>query len=764
MSGLVRALSQRYAAGQGRYVRDIAADALAAVIVRSEMAHGVLKTVHLGEARTAPGVRAALAWRDTANAVDPMPPVWNLPGEQAFESLPLARGKLTWVGQPVAIVVADTLAEARAAAALVTVEADALPPVMTIDESMRAPPIHPGWSSNELVTAEWHIGDVDGAFAAAHLVVEETFHSGRVAALPLEGRAVLALYDAGGPSLTLYTSTQSVHQVRQTVAASLRMAEHRIRVIAPDVGGAFGQKACAYGEEVLLAHLAMRLKRSVRWAEEREESFTASVHGRDARVSIALALDADGRIAALRSRIALDKGAEPYATSLGTAWTTGMLMTGPYAIAAVDIQATAHMTNKTPTGAYRGFGHPEGNFALESALDIAAARLGINPVALRRRNLVPPEAMPALAATGLVLDSGRYEEMLDLALAHPRYAEMRNEVRRAKAAGKAAGVGLACFTEVSNFGPSALAAFVGIKQGGFELSAVRMEPSGHVRVFSGQTAMGQGLEHALARQCADVLTIDAEDVAVSYGDTDSSAYTAYGSGGSRGAGVGGSAVFVAAGKLAEKLKALAAHLLDADAGSLVLAQGGVQMLGDPARRVSIAELARTAYLGAQLPVGMEPGLEVRVGYEPPGFGVSYGICIAQVEFDAATGRIDIKRLIFGHDCGTQIEPPMVREQIVGGVAQAIGATLYEEMRYDAAGQPLTLSMQDYPVPLAGDMPPIELVHLETPCPFSANGAKGAGESGTIPVAAAISNALRAALGRDEPALHTLPMLPWNFFR
>jgi carbon-monoxide dehydrogenase large subunit len=505
-------------------------------------------------------------------------------------------------------------------------------------------------------------------------------------------------------------------------------------------------KSCPYGEETLVAFLAAKLGRPIRWIESRADAFVGSVNGRDHRVELQVGFDPDGRITALKGRVLLDKGADPTPSSCGTAWTGGAVLTSGYRIPAIDIEALGVMTNKTPTGPYRGYGQPESNLAIERALDIAAERLALTPAEIRRRNLVRPQEMPYVRPTGLVLDSGDYERLMDMTLERFGYAQALMRASTTRNATTSIGVGFACYTELTNFGPSAACKLIGIANGGFDVCTLRMEPSGHVRLFISQTPMGQGIETSLSQLCAHELGLSPEDVTVIHGDTLTAPYTAYGSGGSRGAGVGGGAVVLAARDLAGQIRRWGGHLLQVSEDQIILARGNVAVRGEPQRRISISQVAAAAYLGAFCPPGTSPGLEARAAYDPPGLAISYGTVAVEVELDRETGKIRVSRITFGHDCGTQINPEIVDGQVRGGVVQAIGATLFEELRYDDEGRPLLTSMHDYFVPLASDVPAIDLLHLETPSPFSHHGAKGVGESGTIAVPAAIMNAVQNAIG------------------
>lgn len=759
-SSVPRRTLDRFVAGKGRYVADIPLPgALTVLILRSALPHAAILSVDTAAARHVPGVAAILTGADL-EGVSPQPSLWDLPGQNHSDLKALATDRLLYVGHPYAVIAARDADTAAAAAALVALETRALPVHVTVDQAMArgATRLYDHWTDNIVGRQHWSVGEVDAGFATAAHRLGGRFTTQRVHALSLEPRGVAAMPDGDG--VTLWTSTQSIHQVRAGIAECLNLPEHRVRVIAPDVGGAFGMKGCIYGEETLLALLALRLQRPVRWLETRREAFVASTHGRDMRVDLDAAFDADGRFLALKADIVLDKGADPYATSIGTAWVTGAILTGPYHVPAVDIHSCGVVTNKTPTGAYRGYGQPEANFPLERLLDMAARRLGLDPAEIRRRNMVTPEQMPFALHSGVLLDSGRYAGLLGATLDRFGYGPA---LERAGAGprpdGRITGVGIASYIEMTNFGPSPVCKLIGVNNGGFDISAVRMEPSGHVRLLIGQTPMGQGVETSLAQICADRLHLPVEDVSVVHGDTLSAPYTAYASGGSRGAGVAGMSVCLAADRLADRLRRWGAHLLRVERDRVVLTQAGVQVEGEPARRLSMAAIAREAYYGADVPPGLEPGLEDRAAYDPPALAISYGSVAVEVSVDPDLGKVRVERITFGHDCGVQINPAIIDGQVRGGVAQAVGATLFEEIRHDGAGQPLTLSLHDYLPPLASDLPAIDLLHFETPTPFSPLGAKGVGETGIIAVPAAIANAVQHALGPRAHALNSLPLTP-----
>jgi carbon-monoxide dehydrogenase large subunit len=758
-----RASLDRFTRGRGAFISDISVPgALAVAIARSPVAHAELISVDVSAARAAPGVVAVVTGADIGELA-PMPAMWALPGQKYSDLRPLAEDRLRYAGQPYAAVIARSRAEAEAALSLIELRYAALPPILSVDAAMApgAERIYPHWSDNIVASNRWLVGDADAGLAASATTIADRFVSQRVHALSIEPRGVIAQAEGDG-ALTIWSSTQSIHQVRSCIASCLNMPEHIVRVIAPDLGGSFGMKGNAYGEEVLLAWLARRLGRPVRWIERRSEAFAASVNGRDEQVDIEAGFDGEGRFTALKARLVLDKGGDSSVCSIGMAYFSGLVMTGGYHIPAIDIEAMGVLTNKSPTGAYRGYGQPEANLALERVMDLAAARLGLSPAEIRRRNFVPPDAMPVATATGLLLDSGRYAELMDATLLRFGYEDALARASRTTQEGVATGIGFAVYIEPTAFGPSEASRIVGINNGGFDVSTIRMEPSGHVRLFASQTPMGQGLETALAQLVANELALPVDDIVVSSSDTLHASYTAFGSGGSRGASVGGGSAVLAARELAGQIRRWGAFLLEAEADDIDLVQRGVQVRGDPTRRVAMSDLAAAAYFGFPCPPGMTPGLEARHAYDPLAMSVSYGAVAVEIEVDLDTGKIAVQRMTFGHDCGVQINPAIVDGQVIGGAAQGIGATLFEELRYDEAGRPLVQSLHDYLVPLASDLPTIDLLHLTTPSPFHTLGIKGVGETGVIAVPAAIMNAVQHAIG-PQVRLTTLPLRAERLF-
>jgi carbon-monoxide dehydrogenase large subunit len=760
----------RFVRGAGRYTDDVHLPReLTLVLLRSPHPHARIVTIDTEKARQLDGVLAVATGEELFDTIGPQSYLWELPGQKVGHGRPLAVGKVRHVGEPVVAIVARDQYVAEDALELIEVTYEPLPAVTTYEQALTdgGTLLHEDWGDNVQVRAAWPVvipglpepPDAGAALASAAVVISESFEIARMTATPMETRGVVCDYNPAGPKLTVWTSTQSPHQIRQGLAAMLGLAENHIRVIAPDVGGAFGMKAVMYPEEALVPYFALQLRRPVRFVEQSTENFVAATPSRAQRMRLDVGFDADGRIVGLRSRYEVDLGSAPSTCGAGTGWVTGALLCGPYAVPAIDIAATAVVTNKSPLGAFRGFGQPEANFPMERLLDIAARRLDIDPAELRRRNLVPAEAFPYTNAAGMLLDSGNYAALLDLAVEHPGYRAALAERDAARAEGRHVGIGLAFYNECTNFGPSGVFPLIGITQGGWDATTIAIEPDGRIRVTLGQTPMGQGVETALAQQAADAFGVDIADVTVLHGDTDSSHYTGYASGASRAAGIGGSSLLVAAGLAKDKLREIAAHLLEASPDDIEFRDGACQVRGGTGEPVPMARIAAAAYQGGNLPEGMTPGLEFLGTFDPVALAFSYGVVIALVELDPATGQVSVRRMIVGHDCGPQLNPAIVEGQIIGGLVQGIGTALLEELPYDEHGYPLATNLRDYPMPLAVDVPVFDLFHTQTPTPFSLNGAKGVGEGGVIASPAAIVNAIQDALPDGAPELTSIPVRP-----
>lgn len=750
--------------GEACYLDDVRSERAAHVaFVRSPHAHAGLGRVDVSAALGLPGVVTAITAADLG-AVRPLRSDATEADVCRTTDWPvLASGVVRHVGEAVAAVVAVDRYVAADAAARVTVAYEPRPAVTGIDEALAptAPRLHDGWPDNVLLRAHGGGGDVDAAFGRAAVVLRDTFSCAPVTGVALETRGCLGDWDAGTGQLTLWTSNQIPHVVRSLLAEHLGHPEHLVRVVCPDMGGGFGIKTHLYPEDVIVAFLARRLRRPVKWVQTRSEDFLCNNYCRDHRLTVELAADADGRLLGMRALVEMDAGAYailPGFNSILEATGAARQILGPYRVPAYGYVAQTVVTNKVPRGAYRGVAMVTTTFAVERLMERLAARVGVDAAEIRRRNLVRQEEFPYRNALGITYEPCSFLESLDAALARVDQARLRTERARRPPGGRRLGVGIATYAEFTSPSAKALAWRGIVRVPGFDSLTLRMEPGGTVRAYTSVTAMGQGIETALAQLIADELGLDLADVSVGAGDT---TLAPYGSGAfaSRGAVVGGGAAILAARQVRDKLLAIAAHALEAAAGDVELADGVARVRGTPFRAVPIAELARRAYMvsPSPLPEGIAPGLEATVHHDPPIQTISNGTHVAVVEVDLDTGTVELLRHVVAHDCGTVINPMVVDGQIHGGVAQGVGQALGEGARYDETGQLLTATLMDYPVPRADLMPrSFEIVHLQTPSPLTVGGIKGMGEGGTIGAVAAIANAVADAISVH---VNRLPLTP-----
>ncbi|MBM3219865.1 MAG: xanthine dehydrogenase family protein molybdopterin-binding subunit [Candidatus Rokubacteria bacterium] len=589
-------------------------------------------------------------------------------------------------------------------------------------------------------------GDVDAAFARAPVTVRDTFTHGRVAASPMEPRAVLADWD--GETLTVWASSQTPRVLRGALAVALDLAEARVRVVTPDVGGGFGLKVPVFPEDVIVAAAARLLGRPVKWIEERRDCLAAASHAREQRTEAAVAADEQGRVLAVRARVFSDAGAHhifPLTQALEPLGSAAILP-GPYRTPAYAFEAVALRTNKSPLGPYRGVGMTMGAFVMERLLDLVAARLGLDPAEVRRRNFIARDEYPFTSASGLSYDSGDYPKALDAALAAADYDGLRRAQAAARAEGRLVGIGIGCYTEFTGMGSVVFRGRGMMDVPGIEAATVIMDADGTVRCALSFPSQGQGHATAVAQVIADRVGIALERVRLIPLDTQA---VPVGSGtfGSRTAVALGGTVTVAADAIATKLRALAASRLEANADDIVLAEGRASVRGAPDHGVAIPELARLAYFPPVngLAPGLTPGLEATVYFDPPGHTFSGAVHVAAVEVDRETGRVRVTRYVVVEDCGPVINPMLVEGQIHGAVAQGLGEALLEELVYDADGQLLTGTLMEYALPKADDVPALEVGHIETPSPRMPGGFKGMGEGGTIGAPATLANAVADAV-------------------
>jgi len=744
--------------GQAQYVDDVTLPGLLhAVVLRSPHAHARIAALDVAAARL-PGVVALLTWRDLKGKVGQKPLNFAPPGIKNPERLPLAEDEVRFVGHPVAVVVATERALARDAADMIQVTYEPLPVVTDPEAATKpgAPKVYSDLPDNIAFEHKWQVGELEAAFAKAARVVKGRFVNQRLAPTPLEPRGVLAHYQGG--ALTVWTSTQMPHKVRAMLAEALGLPEHQIRVIAPEVGGGFGCKAGLYDEELLTAFAALSLRRPVKWIETRSESMVSTSHGRGQTHEAELALAKDGTTLGLRVTGVCDVGAQVEAFTAGPPLLCGRLVTGAYRIPAAAYTVRAVYTNKTATAPYRGAGRPEGSFIIERMMDLAAGELGMDPVEIRKKNFIKPEEFPYKVPSGLVFDSGRYALALEKALSILDYGKCRAEQASLRKEGRYLGIGFSTFVETASTGPSKM-----LPLAGYEYGAVRVEPSGRVTVLTGTSPHGQGGETTFAQIVADELGVTPNDITVLHGDT--AVVTAgFGTGGSRGASIGGSAIFLAAQTVREKARRIAAHLLEAAPEDIVFEDGKLHVKGLPDRAVTFQEVAKTAHRAVNLPPGMEPGLDASHIFDPPDFTIPYGTYIAVVEVVPETGAVKLRRFIGVDDAGTVINPMLLKGQLHGGIAQGIAQALWEEIVYDESGQLLSGSLMDYAVPKCDDLLMFELDHTVTPTPHNPLGAKGVGEAGCVGAPQAVVNAVLDALAPFGIRDLGMPLRPEKIWR
>jgi len=755
----------RLLTGSGRFLDDLVLPGLLeAAVLRSPYAHARIVSIDATAARELPGVHDVLVGADLAGLVAPQPVIYRLlPDQPENPNLALAVDRVRWVGQPVAAVVATDRYVAEDALGLIEVEYDPLPVVADAQAALApgAPKLYDELDSNVLGTMRFGEGDVDGALTGAAAVVRERFRLGRVGGLPLETRGCIASWEPHAGELDIWMSTQSPNLARDLLGETLQLPIHRIRVRVPDVGGGFGNKFDFYAEEIIASVLSRRVRRPVKLVEDRIESFAATGQSRETEIEATLAVDADGRILALRAEVLCVLGGGMGTVGVGPGWLASTMMTGPYRIPAVDVTLTAVLTNRAPMGSYRGWGQPEANFAYERMIELVARELGLDRNEVRRRNFPAPEDFPFATGVVFTYDSGRYADCLELCTQTIGERGWPDRVAQARAGGRSLGIGYAFHVEATAFGPSRILNLVGLQHSGFDEAVVRMDSTGRITAFTGQAAMGQGVETALAQVTADAMGVPLDDVTVVWGDTTTCPYTGYGTGASRGAAMGGGTLMLAAQRLVEKLKRIAGHMLEADPRDLEIEQGRVFVRGVPSHAITFEQIGSAAYrrLLDGLPEGEDPTLEERAVFDPENLAWSYGASAALVEVDRDTGVARVLDYVVAHDCGTVVNPTIVDGQIHGGAAQGIGEALYEELLYDEQGQLITSTFADYVLPTFGELPRFGLAHQETPAPHIPGGMKGMGEAGTIGAPAAIANAIDDALADLGVRVTTVPATP-----
>jgi carbon-monoxide dehydrogenase large subunit len=736
--------------GRGTYVDDLAVVGMRHMAFkRSDVAHGHIRSIDTSAAEQMEGVEAVFTGAQIAEFLAPMPIGTPFPSP---DHRAVAVNTVRYPGEPVAVVVARDRYIARDAADAIIVEYDQLPAVVDVERAMTGQPtvIHPAFPNNLAVplvpsgTGVSESGTVDDtaineAFAKAEVVVSQRMVNQRLAPSAMEPRGVIAHYEHGKGTMTIWSSTQNPHILRTFIAALTGLGQDQVRAIAPEVGGGFGCKINIYGEEYVAAAISKHLEIPVKWTEDRSEAFVATIHGRDIIGYVDLAAKKDGTVLGLKLRLIADIGAYNMLLTAAIPTLTMMMANATYNIPAIRTTLTEVFTNKTPTDAYRGAGRPEATYFVERAMDMLARELKMDPAELRRKNFIKPHQFPFQTQVGAVYDSGDYEKALDRALKNCNWKQLLAERDDARKRGRLMGVGLSMYVEVCGLGPSAA-----LPTGGWEHAQVTIERDGRITATTGASPHGQGNETTFAQMLADQFGIPYENITILHGDT-GVVKQGIGTFGSRSQAVGGTAIHLAGGKVKTKMAKFAAALLEAHEDDLVFQNSTISVKGSPASGKSFGEVAAFAYRPVPMPPGMNPGLSEEVFWEPTNNTYPFGCHIVVMEIDRETGEPTLTRMIAVDDAGTLINPMIVDGQIHGGLAQGIGQAMIEEVVYGEDGQLLTGSFMDYAIPRASDLPRFELDVTVTPTPVNPLGAKGVGEAGTLGSTPAVVNAAVDAL-------------------
>jgi len=761
--------------GHGVFVDDIKfSGMLHAAILRSDYAHARIKNVDLSSALESPGVVLALSGRDIAGATKPLPLSVTLPWMKKKDVFMLAVDKVYFTGEAVAVVLAIDRYLAEDALEKIVVDYEPLEAINDAERSLEssAPKLYDGWGTNELIAYDFKIGEVEDALEKADFVIKEKITRHRYAAAPIETRGYVANYDLFSKTMTYYASTQTPHILRTLISQSISIPEDKIRVIAPNVGGGFGQKIPLYQEEPLIAYLSYKTGRPVKWIESRSENLKAGCHSRQQVHYVELGLKKDGTITALRDKMIADLGAFMPQSGLASVLATTLFIPSGYKIQNYEIDLHVANTNKAPFGALRGFGKADANFVIERILDIAARRTGLDPVELRIKNFILPDEFPYYTCTGAVYDSGNYPSNLRKAADAIGYTKFKKEQRDLWSKGIYKGISVSFMIEPSaNAVPDSL-------HTGYDSSTVRIDPSGKITVMAGVAAQGQGHETALSQIVADELGVDPGDVSVLEGDTSISPY-GLGAWASRFAIAGVGSVMMACDKVKRKLIKIASARLGVEERQIILEGGHLTSIKDSNKTISISEIAAIAYTKIYLlPSGVEPGIDETARYITPNIRYipdekgrmnlypsetagAYGVI---VQVDINSGKVKVEKQVFVSDCGNIINPMILDGQIQGGVAHGIGGAMFEDLVYDSEGQLLSSTFLDYLIPTAMEIPDLEIIHMVTPSPITLGGFKGAAEGGCITPPYGISNAVEDALTPLRANALLQPLSPENVWK
>jgi carbon-monoxide dehydrogenase large subunit len=755
----------RFITGKGNYTDDLKLAGLThAVFVRSPHANAKIRKIDTAKASKAPGVVAIFTGKDMTG-VNSLPCGWLLPELKIPPHMPLASDAAHYVGDPVAIVIAESQAAASDAAEMVVVDWEVLPSVTSTEKAAAkgSQQIHEVAPNNEAF--KWQIGDAaatEAAFKAAPVVVKKRIINQRLVANAMEPRACVARYDDSTGDWTLWVTSQNPHVHRLLMTAFvLGIPEHKVRVIAPDVGGGFGSKIFLYNEETVCTWATKQIKRPIRWTSSRREAFQTDAHGRDHVTDAEVALSKDGKFLGLRVKTTANLGA--YLSTFGPAVPTYLyatLLNGVYEWPAIHAEVTGVFTNTTPVDAYRGAGRPEACYVLERMVDAAAAALKMDPVDIRKKNFIPKFADGYQTKVALSYDSGNYLGALDKLLGMLDYKKFRADQAAARAQGRLMGIGFSTYIEACSIAPSKVVGSLGAQAGLWESGKVQVHPTGKVSVFTGSHSHGQGHETTMAQIVADSLGIPMDDVEIVHGDTGRVPF-GMGTYGSRSASVGGTAIVMSLDKIKEKGKKIAAHLLEANPKDMEYVGGQFVVKGSPQKAIPFGQVALTAYVPHNYPDGLEPGLEETSFYDPSNFCFPFGAHACVVEVDPDTGHVKILRYLAVDDVGNVINPMIVDGMVHGGITQGVAQALWEEAVYDnASGQLVSGSMMDYTLPKADMLPFYETDRTETPTLVNPLGVKGAGETGTIASTPAVVNAVVDALsGLGVDHIDAMPLTP-----
>ena len=768
-SGIRRREDPRLITGRASYTDDIKLPGLVhAAILRSPHAHANIVSVDTSGAAGQPGVLAVYTGADTDGVLAGLPCAWLIPDSdlKTPDHPAIAKDRVRYVGDAVAVVVAESRYQAEDALEHIDVDYEPLDVVMNPKAAAQdgAPQIHDDVDNNIAFTWPLAGGDTDAAFAEADVTVSDTINLQRLIANPMEPRSAIAQWVAATGELTLWNTSQNPHIARFLTSVVTGVPEHKVRVIAPEVGGGFGSKIPYYADEAITSFCAMKLGVPVKWTETRSENYQITTQGRDHVEEIEMAATSDGKITGIRTTVYAGLGAYLSTAAPGVPTILhGLMYSGPYDIPNISGTVYGVFNNGAPVDAYRGAGRPEATTLIERLVDLLAAELGEDPAEIRRKNFIPSFEDGHDVATGITYDSGDYETTLDACLDAADYSSLRAAQEEARKEGRHMGIGVSAYVEICGLGPSQVAGAVGFQGGLWESAIVRFHPTGKVNVMIGSSPHGQGEETTFAQIVAEEVGVDVDDVEVIHGDTDQTPM-GWGTYGSRTTAVSGAAVAIATRKIKEKSKALAAHLLEAATEDIEYEGGKFFVRGSPDQHKTIQDIALMANVAWDMPEGMDPGLEASAFYDPPNFTYPFGAHLAVVEVDPQTGHVDLQQYYAVDDCGVQINPMIVEGQVHGGVVQGVGPALWEGAVYDDDGQLLTGSMLDYALPRADLLPEIDVRSNTTPSPHHPLGVKGIGEAGTIASTPTVYNAVMDALRPLGVTSVDMPLTPEKVWR